>query len=273
MSIITISRGSFTGGKAVAEALSAKLGYPCISKEIIFDAADEFGIPEEKLVATFEKPPKSWKQTPSKRIDHLSYVRYELLKRAKNEDLVFHGYAGHLLLGDISHVIRVRVIADMEYRIRIAMEKDNLTRKEAFSIITKQDKQSRKWVKFLYGIDWEHPSLYDVVINLERTDIEGAVAIIEKMTQLDHFKHTAASRKAFNDQLLNSRVWAALIKDERTCSSNVRITANNGEIAITGNIDSEQTIDAIQTVAMQVEGVKQVNCEIDDISQEYRVRS
>ena len=51
MAIITISRGSYSGGKAVAERLSEKLGYPCISKEIILDAAEEFGVPEEQLVA------------------------------------------------------------------------------------------------------------------------------------------------------------------------------------------------------------------------------
>ena len=65
MAIITISRGTFSGGKAVAEALGKKLDYPCLSKEIILDAVEEFGVPEEKLVAALEEPPKSWTLKPT----------------------------------------------------------------------------------------------------------------------------------------------------------------------------------------------------------------
>jgi hypothetical protein len=39
MPIITISRGTFSGGKDVAECLAGKLGYPCISREVIVEAA------------------------------------------------------------------------------------------------------------------------------------------------------------------------------------------------------------------------------------------
>lgn len=267
MAIITISRGNFSGGGAVAEALGRKLGYPCVSKEILFDAAEEFGLAEEKLVATFEKPPQSWNDAPNRRINLLSYVRYALLKRIENENLVYHGYAGHLLLGDISHVIRVRIIAEMEYRIQNAIEQQSLSRKDAIATIQQQDKQSRRWVQFLYGVNWEHPSLYDTVLNLEHIDVDGAAAIIEKMTDLDRFKHTQVSRKAFLDQLLTSQVWAALTKNERTASCNVRITAEDGDVTLTGSIDSERTIETLKSVAQQVQGVKQVKCINEEASE------
>jgi cytidylate kinase len=31
------------------------------------------------------------------------------------------------------------------------------------------DRDRRKWTQFLYGLDWGQPSLYDLVINLERS--------------------------------------------------------------------------------------------------------
>ena len=50
MAIITISRGTYTGGKKVAESLASKLGYPCLSREeIIREASIDFDIPEEEL--------------------------------------------------------------------------------------------------------------------------------------------------------------------------------------------------------------------------------
>lgn len=262
MAIITISRGSFSGGKAVAEGLSEKLGYPCISKEIILDAAEEFGVPEEQLVAALEKPPKSLTLKPSRRAAHLNYVRYSLLQAIKDGNLVFHGMVGYLLIRSISQILRVRVIEDIESRIVAAMEEHDLKRPQAESRIAKEDSQFRKWTNFLWEVDGESPSLYDVVINLECLSIESAVELIEKMTKLSEFIPSEESREALNDQILSSLVWAALTKDERTSNANVRILSSNGDVAISGNVASESTIDAIQEIVTQIDGVKLVNNEV-----------
>ena len=262
MAIIMISRGTFSGGKAVAEKLSQKLGYPCISKEIILDAAEEFGIPEDKLIAAMETPPKSWIESPERKIAHLNYVRYALLKRAGKNDLVYHGYAGHFLLGDIAHILRVRVIADMEYRIKAAVEKENMNRKEAVSMLNKLDKQSLNWTRFLYGVDWNDPFLYDVIINLERTSIKSAVDVIAQMAELDDFKPDEESRKALNNQVLSSMVWAALTKDGRTNTSSLNVVSDNGIVTLSGSAGSDRALKAIEEVTKAVEGVKEVVNEI-----------
>lgn len=258
MAIITISRGTYSGGKAVAEALGRKLKYPCISKEIILDAAEEFGVPESKLTAAMETPPKAWIETPAKKIAHLNYVRYALLKRAKENDLVYHGYAGHLLLGNISHVICVRVIADMEFRIKAAIEDKKLTRKEAISFIKKLDKQGLNWTRFLYGVDWNDPALYDIVINLDRISVGGAVDIIAQMAGMDEFRPDENSMRALDNQVLSSLVWAALTKDKRTNNSNLQVASDNGKVTISGSVGSKKTIMAIDEVTREVEGVTEV---------------
>ncbi len=38
MSIISISRGSYSRGKEVAEKVASKLGYECLSRYILLDA-------------------------------------------------------------------------------------------------------------------------------------------------------------------------------------------------------------------------------------------
>ncbi|MGO9691663.1 MAG: cytidylate kinase family protein, partial [Syntrophobacteraceae bacterium] len=50
MAIITISRGSYSNGKEVAEKVAQKLGYKCYAREVILEASKEFNIPEIKLV-------------------------------------------------------------------------------------------------------------------------------------------------------------------------------------------------------------------------------
>jgi hypothetical protein len=71
---------------------------------------------------------------PSKKDRTFNYVRYALLKRAKENDLVYP-VMPDTCFWQYLHVIRVRVIADMEYSIKAAIEDKKMTRKEAINFI------------------------------------------------------------------------------------------------------------------------------------------
>jgi len=57
MGIITVARGSYSHGQEIAEKVAQKLGYDCISREVILEASKEFNIPEIKLTQAFEDAP------------------------------------------------------------------------------------------------------------------------------------------------------------------------------------------------------------------------
>ena len=40
MSVITVSRGSYSRGKEVAEKVAQELGYACISREVLLEASE-----------------------------------------------------------------------------------------------------------------------------------------------------------------------------------------------------------------------------------------
>jgi cytidylate kinase len=263
MAIISISRGTFSGGKTLAESVAKRLGSPCLGREeVLLEAGKEYGISEKELTQAVDQPPPFWQQVPGRRLAYLMCLTATLLKHAQTASLVYHGHAGHLLLSGISHVLRVRVIADMEYRIKAAMERMNLKRDEAIVYIDRVDKERVKWTRFLYGIEWTDPSHYDAVLNLERMSIEGASLAIASMAQLDDFKVTPQSQKAFDDLKVTSGVWAAVVKDERTRSAWVQVVANNGGVTITGKANAAKVVDAIPVVAGQVPGVKEVKNEV-----------
>jgi len=261
VAIVTISRGSFSGGVAVAEAVAERLGVPCISREVVRDAAQASGVDEGSLVATLEEPPRFWEKTPGRIPAHLNLVRTALLRRAHDGDFVYHGYAGHLLLSGIAHVLRVRVIAAEAYRARSAMHDKGMNEKQAAQYVKTLDGQLRKWTRFLYGMDWQDPSLYDVVLRVDRVGVEGAADTIVRMTELPPFKPTEESRKAFDDLLLSSVVWSALSGDPRTRGANVRVAADGGDVFITGSADNARTLDAIRALAGAVPGVARVDNE------------
>ena len=57
MAIVTISRGSYSKGKDIAEKVAEKLGYECISRDLLLEASQHFNIPEIKLVRALHDAP------------------------------------------------------------------------------------------------------------------------------------------------------------------------------------------------------------------------
>jgi cytidylate kinase len=262
MALITISRGSFAGGKAVAEHLSRRLGYPSLSREeVLLEAAEQYGLSEAELTRALNESPPFWEQLPGKRLAYVKCVTAILLERASQGNLLYHGHVGHLLLAGISHVLRVRVVAPLEYRIQAAMTQARLQRDEAIAHIRRVDDERSRWARLLYGVDWEDPSQYSVILNLGQLTVPGACETIARMTELEEFKPTPESRKDFEDLRLSCRVWAALAKSPETRNAGIQVTADGAEVTIRGNVGSARALESIPRIAGSVEGVKSVRSE------------
>jgi hypothetical protein len=257
MTIVTISRGSFSGGAAVASLVAGRLGVPCISREAVRDAHAAAGAAESPG-ATLEEPPRFWQKTPGKLPAHLNHLRARMLEQAPAGEFVYHGQAGQLLLGRVAHVLRVRVDAGEEYRVWAAVADFGLTEVEARKYVKTLDAQLKKWTKFLYGVDWEDPLLYDAVLRVDRVGIEGTACTIVRMTELPQFRPTDESLKAYGDLVLSTRVWEALSDDARTRSANVRVAADGGDVFVTGSADALRAVEAVDAVAAVVPGVNRV---------------
>lgn len=262
MAIITISRGTMSGGKKLAQMLADKLSYQCLSREIIIKAADDYGVEEYKLFEAIRSSPSILQKLTFERERYLAFIQASLCEYAKDDNLVYHGHAGHFLLMGLSHVFRVRIIADMPYRIRAAMEQNNLSEKEAVKYIQRVDKERIKWTRFLYGKDWTAAELYDMVINLENTDLDFICEVVLHAVKQPRFRTTADSQKAMNNLLVASRVKAALARNSQIRLGYLDIQAVDGDVMITGKTRSQQISDSLLEIAGKVTGVKSVKTQV-----------
>lgn len=262
MSIITISRGTFSGGRDLAERLAARLGYPCLSREVITEAAMQYGVPKDSLSAALARAPSLRDHVSRDRDKYLNYIRAVLCQRARAGQLVYHGYAGHHLLAGIRHVIRVRVVADIRYRIEAAMRQLSLSSRQAETHIQKIDEDRRKWTRFLYGVEWEDPSNYDMVLNLEYLGVDGACELVTRLTELEMFQQTEASQAALEDLALGSLVTAALARDPRTTDGEFRVSTKGAAVTVDGIVRQQEIADAVVEVASAVDGVKEVQSHV-----------
>ena len=94
MAIITISRGSASGGLLLAEGLAAKLGYDIVRREEIIHNAAKGGIPEEALEKALLEPPGFWDKFKHDRRRYLIFIQQALCERALHDNIIYIGHAG-----------------------------------------------------------------------------------------------------------------------------------------------------------------------------------
>jgi cytidylate kinase len=139
MAIITISRGSYSKGKEVAEKVCARLGYGCFSRDVLVEASAEFNIPEIKLVRALHDAPSVLDRFTYGKERYLAYIEAAILERVQKDNVVYHGLAGHFFLKGVSHVLKVRIMADLEQRVQEEMAREGISRDEALYTLKKDD--------------------------------------------------------------------------------------------------------------------------------------
>jgi cytidylate kinase len=259
MSIITISRGTASGGQVLAQRVAAKLGWPCLSNEVIVEAAKRYGVSEPEMVKTFEKAPTFWEKLIASRRVYLTFVQAAMCEYAQGGDLVYHGHADHELLPGISHVLKVRLVAPLEYRIRAVMERDRrLDRKAAIRYINQVDAERTSRMRYLFDVDWRDPHLYDLVLNLHKLTLEAACDLVIQAVQWEAFQPTAASRQALENLALRSRIRAALHAHPQLSPYAIKVDVAEGVVTLSGNVSTDDAIREAVRIAEQIAGVKRL---------------
>jgi len=278
MQIITISRGSFSHGKDIAEKVAETLGYECVSREILLEASQYFNVSEETLLESIHDAPSMLERITHGRERHIDYIRAALLEHVKRDNVVYHGYAGHLLIPEVAHVLKVRIIADMEERVAFLKQRKKMSTDDALAHIRDMDKNRAKWTRYLYKVDIEDPRLYDIIINIGSMRIEAACEIICSAARCETFKTSPESKRALNDLALQMHVSTAI---QTLCKAEV--TSRDGVVHIkvpaqkikSTNYSSPQMQSQVQEtiqvgltkditeIVRKIRGVKYVTCDVE----------
>lgn len=232
MAIVTISRGSYSRGKEVAEALAEKLGYECVSRDILLQTCDEFSIPETRLVKALHDAPSILERFSHGRERYISYFRSAFLNHMVGDNIVYHGLSGHFFLQGIQHVVKTRIIANMEDRIREEMKRENCSAEEARYRLKKDDDERRKWGLSLYGKDTWNCSLYDLVLNIDILKVEKVVDILKDVVEDGRFNATPESTKLLKKKAMLAGIHAKIVND----SPRATVDIEDGVVTL-GNLD------------------------------------
>lgn len=258
MPIVTINRGTLSGGARLADALAARLGMGVLSREVVVEAAKTYGVSEEDLQKSLRSPPGFWDKLGRKRQQYILAVQATLAGMIEQDNVVYHGLAGQLLLRDLPNVLRVRLIAPMEYRVRAAMIEHNLSRDDAEKHIEKADEVRSLWVHRVYGVDVTDPALYDLVVNLGNMSMETATEMIVDLLGREEYRSTPETQQQLRDFALHMRIRAALSLRSEFSESSIEVSVRDGVVDLGVPLAAEHGRAAVVELIRQIPGVKDI---------------
>lgn len=271
MPIITISRGSYSRGKEVAERVAEKLDYQCISRDILLEASAEFNIPEIKLIRALHDAPSVLERFTNGKERYVSYIRSALLQHIRKDNLVYHGLSGHFFLQNIPNVLKVRIIADMEDRVAEEMKREKISADKALYILKKDDEERRRWSLHLYGTDPWDSAMFDMVLHIKTLSVEDAIEMIIDTVRKPIFQTTPQARKITDDLALAAKVQTKLV----ALVPKIKVNADDGVVYVSniGDASNEENKSnaEIRKIAGQIEGVKELKFDVYPFKDEGHV--
>ena len=267
MPILTMSHEIGAGGPEIAQKVAERLGSHYVDQELISEAALRYGLQEEKLSNLDESKPSLFERFDAETRRYITVLQTALYEFAEKDRVVLMGRAGQWLLRGIPHVLRVRVMAPFDLRVKRLAKKlsgqmgEQTNPRTVHDMARRDDMEKAGRMRYLYEVDVKDPALYDLVINTEKLSIDASVELIAGMLQRPELATTPAGQQLIADRALASRVQVALATHPETRKYRITVEAKTGVVTLEGTAAMDEAVD----VAREVTGVRDVKTQQVDI--------
>jgi len=197
--VITISREYASGGRDIGTKLAEELNIDYYDKEIIQMVSEKSGLSADFLEKSDEKISSTFfhnlQYSAYSGFDTLAYydtpvpdkvfiAQSEIIRGlALRSDCIIVGRCADYILREDPGILRVFIRADMDDRIRRAVNVYGLSEQKIAENIKKIDKSRANYYKFYTSMRWGESEHYDLVINTSFSGIDGAVETIKAMVK------------------------------------------------------------------------------------------
>ena len=194
--IITVSREYGAGGSELAALLGTRMGWRVLDHELIQQLARRLECETTEIAALSEHPPSFLDRLASSGLvtapesafhagpwstdaDRLAALTREvLLEEAEQPPLIVVGHGANCLYRDRPDVLRVRVAAPPDVRIRRVMERTGAAPQQAAADVRHRDADRQHYLQRYYHTSVSDPCAYDLQINTGTVPLDTAAAMI-----------------------------------------------------------------------------------------------
>jgi cytidylate kinase len=269
MSVVTIAHAAYSGGNTVAEKVAALLNYRSVDREVLIEASKRYGIPEAKYTEVLEAEGHWWERwRESVRLYRIT-LQAAMCEVAEGGNLVYYGRAGHQLLLGIPHVLKVLIVAPLDYRVGLARAQKNMDGENARQYLRELDRVRSRRFRAVFNDEWQDPVGHDLVLNSGRFSPDVAASLIAETVRRPEFQPTSESVRTFQDLATTARVQAALITSSKTRNVVLNVKSDKGKVTISGILADPDLEKEIVRIAKDVGGVSEVITDIEPPPIEY----
>jgi CheY-like chemotaxis protein/cytidylate kinase len=263
MPIITIFSGGFCQENPVVQEVTVRTGYRQITDdEIVASASRNAAISENKIKRAFSAKSSVFNKFTLEKERSQAFIKLAVADAISDDNALITCFSGQLIPAAVSHTLRVCLIAPQKFRIAAAAEQQGISEKEAAKLVQRREEDCSFWINSLFGSrdPWD-PTLYDIVIPIDKMPIPEATALIADWAGKDILRQTAASKQALEDFRLAAATEAAMIQQGHT----VDVSAKDGAITLTINkhvLRLNRLQEELRSIAEPIAGVKSVETTI-----------
>lgn len=208
MAVVTLSRQVGSAGDEIAARICELLEYRYFDKQLMIEAAQDVGLCDHEVVDFSEEhykmrdflsrlfggKPRTVKTLLRREEQHrlidtltareldeaqcVELVRHTVLKAYEQGNIVIVGRGGQAILHDKPGVLHVRVVAPPSVRIQRLRERGMSGISEIKLTLAQQDRTTAEYLKRFFGIEWDDPAHYHLVLNTGMLDVEMAAQIV-----------------------------------------------------------------------------------------------
>lgn len=262
MPVIAIFSGIHTSGKEVAAQIASRLECDLVEEDLLDAVSKKYKANRGDLVRTLRGETSFFNNLTHKWENHLVFLKAEVADRLIAIDAVLSSRAALMIPKEITHVLRICIVADHSFRVDRAMKKENLSKNAAEKIIDEDDICWERWTRALFNRSPWDRSLYDLVIPSHSLSIEEASSLVLENAAKTAINPTSESVQAVQDFMLASKINAQLaLAGHSFCD----VTARRGLVKIIINknvLRLEHLEKELKKLVQPMNGVKEVSTQV-----------
>jgi cytidylate kinase len=264
MYFITFTRKMGSGGSEIAWNVATQLGYSFYDTLAIENAAREMGFAKDATEVEEKGPSLFARFFSSKELEvHLNRLNSVVYELASRGSAVFLGRGSHVLLRGLG--LHVRVTASQKTRVQNLVAR-GLQEEAALKAMHRSDHEREAFTKFAFGVDWDNPELYDIVLNMDHLTVDLAVDTVFHTARSEEIKARSVDAASVLSMLaLRRRAEAALVEAGFSMNNLSLFVSGPGRVRLTGFTRTQSRAAKAGDVVRGVRGVESVDSEIHTV--------
>jgi cytidylate kinase len=260
--MLTISRQYGSGGDEITRLLAAELGWRMLDNSRVEQLLVEKGFPQAVVETFNERRPDLWHRLGA-RERYLHYLKLASYEFARQGECIILGRGGQLMFAEVPGVLKIRVAAPLQDRVRKLGEETGKDLRKALLSAQHSDNERSGFHRFHFHADWDSSYLYDLVINTHQLSHRGAAdLILRTLAGGDITTRREEARSKVEQLCLVQKAFVSILFEQRVPVHYLEIEVHDGTVTLKGVARDNPSIERCRDTAAGVFGRKRINNEI-----------